>query len=115
MTFFKYYRVYKNRTEVAEVSVNDFHRPIPKGKERSLGSTSYHLPSDNMMYYEYTGIVGAMERAKSGALKYITALIKEGEAGVARLLQYRVDNYENLNVSLVESNIRRIEKEIKGL
>lgn len=114
MMFFKYYRVYKNHTDVAVVSTNDFNGAYQKNKDAATDVPCYHLPPDYMMYYEYTGLINAMERAKSGALRYIDSLIKTGEKGKSKLYQYRMENYENLNINLVESNIRRIEKKLNG-
>ena len=110
MIFFKYYRVYKNCADVSEVSANDFTGP--RSKDDMSLPPCYHLPPDNMMYYEYNGLVLAMQRAKAGALKYIDSLIKEGEEGISKLIRYRMENYENLNFLLIESNIRRIEKNL---
>lgn len=70
------------------------------------------LPSDNSMFYGYMSRITAMERAKAGALKYINNMIREIEQGIKKLIQYRNDHYEDLNVNLLDDNIRRLKREM---
>ncbi|WP_207426708.1 hypothetical protein [Pedobacter sp. SYSU D00535] len=104
---FMYYRVYQNGTAVSPMSANDFKSNVIAARDGK--PSSYHLPFGDSMFYEYPGLIVAMEMAKAGALSYINLLLKEGAKGLERLKQYRVDNYENLNIVLVESNIRKLE------
>jgi hypothetical protein len=121
----KYYRVYKNDTTVTEVSANDFktsklshlkkEEPVrPSDKDLSILPRVYFLPADKDMYYGYYNKVKAMEMAKAGALKHIGLLIKEAEQGIYKLKQYRNDHYDDLNNSLLDANIRRLEKEFNN-
>ncbi len=122
--FFKYYCVYKNDTTVTEVSVNDFkpvlHRLFKRGLPVTgfmdglgqMPSFQYSLPPDDDMFYGYTDKVTAMEKAKYGALNYINNMIKEVEQGIKKLVQYRNDHYEDLNVNLLDANIRKLKKEM---
>jgi len=70
----------------------------------------YSLPPDDDMFYGYTDKVTAMEKAKSGALKYINHMIKEVEQGIKKLVQYRNDHYKDLNANLLDANIRKLKK-----
>jgi hypothetical protein len=122
--FIKYYRVYKNDTAVTEVSANDFKPVLRRRFKRGLPviglmdvlcqmpGFQYSLPPDDDMFYGYTDKVTAMEKAKSGALKYINHMIKEVEQGIKKLVQYRNDHYEDLNVNLLDANIRKLKKEM---
>lgn len=122
--FIKYYRVYKNDTSVTEVSVNDFKPVLPKRFKRGIpvagpGDALYptpcfecSLPPDDRMFYGYLNKATAMERAKAGALAYINQMIKEVELGIKKLVQYRNDHYEDLNINLLDANIRRLKKEM---
>jgi len=53
-----------------------------------------------------------MVKAKAGALNHMNHIIKEIEAGIRKLVQYRNDHYEDLNVNLLDANIQRIKKEM---
>ncbi|MEJ6980868.1 hypothetical protein WG906_10430 [Pedobacter sp. P351] len=117
--FFKYYRVFKNDTSVTEVSDNDFKpfkkRWIIKSPVNALKASPlnwYSLPVDAAMFYGYTNIIHAMEMAKAGALKHIEGLISQNAHGVTELKQYRIDHYDDLNVNLLDGNIRKLEKEL---
>lgn len=108
---FKYYRVYKNQTAVELVSFNDFILTFMP--QRSNSGAVYTLPPDKEMFCACTDLVSALEKAKAGALVYIGRLIEQGDAGLAELLQYRIDHYEDLNVNLLDGNIREIEDKLK--
>lgn len=122
----KFYRVFKNDTHVTQVSNNDFLPCKPRSFKNgfmigpginavfSIPSHFYFLPKEELMYYGYCDKIKAMEKAKSGALKHIGVLISEAEKSIARLKQYRNDHYTDLNSTLLDSNIRRLEKELKG-
>ncbi|MDV6217845.1 hypothetical protein R1T15_25250 [Mucilaginibacter sp. L3T2-6] len=122
--FIKYYRVYKNDTSVTEVSVNDFKPVLPGRFKRGipiagpgdahcpLPCFEYSLPPDGSMFFGYPDKVTAMEKAKAGALAYINEMIKEVELGIKKLVQYRNDHYEDLNINLLDANIRRLKKEM---
>ncbi len=126
ITYLKYYRVYKNGTSVTEVSANDF-RPVRANRFKkgwlvnapvdvlcAIPVQGYTLPADDLMYYGYTSRVEAMEKAKSGAMAYINAMIKGIEQGIATLRQYRNDHYEDLNVNLLDANIRRLQTDMNN-
>lgn len=120
----KYYRVLKHDTAITEISTNNFKvvkhksfkRKLFSGKSVdvlcSIPSTVYSFPADGEMYYGYLTKADAMKRAKAGAQNYISKMVSEIEAGIKRLKQYRSDHYEDLNINLLDANIRRIEKEI---
>ncbi len=108
-TIFRYYRVYQNRTAVTEVSVNDF-RPVPKTPLVFGGS--YSLPEKNDLFRDYVDRAEAMEQAKLGALAHINEMISEVEVAIARLINYRNDNHEDLNVNLLEANIRKFKRQM---
>jgi len=123
--FTKYYRVYKNDTSVTEISVNDF-KPVPSRHNKSaliatqledvlcsIPYLEYMLPQDESMFYGYLDKATAMEKAKAGALAYISRLIEEGEAGIKKLAQYRTEHYEDLNIHLLDANIRKFRKEMQ--
>lgn len=103
----KYYRVYLNDTSVTEVSANDFSR---RNIQR-LSSDVYSIPREGM-FYGYSDRIHAMEMAKSGALSYINSMVKQVQAGIDKLIQYREDHYQDLNVNLLEASIRKLEKEM---
>lgn len=105
----KYYRVYKNETTVSEIFDMDF-KPGPTAHFK--GGSVYSMPVDDAMFYDYTDRIDAMERAKAGALSYINSLIKKVENGIDDLKQYRIDHYDDLNINLIDSNIRRLEREM---
>lgn len=120
--FIKYYRVYKNETEVTEISVNDFKRVTLGGFKRGLPTGGhpvnpyaihqfhYSLPPDEAMFYGYLDRAHAMEKAKTGALVYIGVMIQEVEKSIQKLVQYRTDHYEDLNINLLDEHIRKFRK-----
>jgi len=123
--FLKYYRVFKNETAVTEVLTNDF---IPAKKfqlkngqsidclitNRELQSMNvrYELPNDDVMFYGYIRKIRAMEKAKAGALLHINKMIAEITLGIEKLKSYRSDHYQDLNVSLLDGNIRKLEQQM---
>ena len=118
-----HYRVYKNGTAVIKVSANDFKPVLARHFKRGLpaesfldadghGIFAYSLPPDGQMFYGYGTRARAMEKAKAGALAYISQMIREVERGIERLRQYRLDHYEDLNTELLDANIRRLEREM---
>jgi hypothetical protein len=121
--YIRYFRVFTHHTKVTEISTNDFCRPKLRavGKHWLIGDTeeilcaiadaAYSLPADNALFYGYATKVKAMEMAKAGALRYIDSLIAEGMPGKARLLEYRRDHYQDLNITLVEANIHQPEND----
>jgi hypothetical protein len=119
--FKKFFCVLKNETGVIEVSLNDFK--LQKRSfltETSEGATvdvlcafpnkNYSLLPDNEMYYGYESKARAMEMAKAGALKHLTELIAEGDSGAEKVHRYRFEHYDDLNVRLIDSNIRLVKK-----
>ena len=101
-----YYRVYK----VTERPKNDFRvQPVKSGL---ISALVLSLPSDDLMFYEYNDKIKAMEMAKSGALAYINTLINDALQAIGKLKKYRDEHYEDLNTNLVDSNIRRLEREM---
>lgn len=121
--FTRYYRVYKNSTTVTEVSANDF-RPLniidPK-TSRWTGPlvdvlcsipSYYSLPPDHMMYYGYTCKAKAMEMARASARKYIELKINDIEKGIGQLKQYRLDRNADINITLLDANVRRLKNQI---
>ncbi len=102
----RYYRVFRNDTSVTEVSVDDFSSSHAVCFKKN---TVYSLPLEGM-FYGYSNKIHAMEMAKAGALKYIGLLIEQGEPGVERLKQYRMDHFLDLNINLTESNTRNLEE-----
>lgn len=109
-TYYRSYRVDKNDTEIKTISANDFRAPGPRSTSPDNGV--YTLHPDYGQYYQTVNLVKAMEKAKQGALASINALIKRGDDGVAALLQYRIDHYEDLHVNLVDANIQLVEQKI---
>lgn len=122
--YIKYYRVFKNETAVTEVSVNDFMPVAPRKLNKDLAGKAaidtncsfpyvqYFLPSDEKMYYGYMDMATAMEKAKSGALFHINQMIAELDRGIQKLVKYRNDHYDDLNINLLDSNIQRIKREM---
>lgn len=122
--FIKYYRVFEHDTLVTEISSNDF-KPV-KSKQFKRGrlidrpvnaidlipSHLYSLPTDGTMFYGYANKAQAMKMAKAGALKYIDVLIGQADSSAEKLKQYRNDHYDDLNVNLVDANIRKAENEL---
>lgn len=107
-SFTRYYRVWPNDTAVIPVAVVTFpiiaHQP----------NATYRLLHRNEQFMMYSGLVTALAKAKVGALAFIEHLNRKGEAGFPELLQYRIDHYEDLNVNLVDADIRRVEQQIKA-
>jgi hypothetical protein len=103
--YYRYYRVIKNDTALQAFSANDFRlRPVVKS-----GNNDYSLLPGWENYNQYADIGQAMEKAKAGALSHIEQLISGGEASLPKLLQYRMDHYEDLHINLVYSNIQLVE------
>ena len=109
-SFNKYYRVYKNGTAVTERPKNDFK--VQQVRPGLAPALVLSLPSDDLMFYEYNDKIKAMEKAKSGALAYINTLINDALQAIGKLKKYRDEHYEDLNTNLVDSNIRRLEREM---
>jgi len=123
--FTKYYRVYKNDTKVTEVSTNDF---IPLTTRHFKAGwligppvdvlcsipSCYSLPADDAMYYGYASKVKALEMAKVGAIRHINAMLKAGPAANNELMKYRSDHYNDLNVTLRDANIHRLNNNNKN-
>jgi hypothetical protein len=111
----KYYRVFKYDTVVTEIPVNDFD-PCKRAYllqhaedlHYAITSHTLSLPPDGAMFYDFPQKYKAMEKAKAEALEYINLMVNEGEAAMKKLLQYRMDHYEDLNINLVDANIRRV-------
>jgi hypothetical protein len=123
--FLKYYRVFKNETAVTEVLTNDFipvkkcqfksGQPIDNlltNRESPSMLFAYELPKDDMMFYGYISKTKAMEKAKAGALLHINKMIAEITLGIEKLKSYRNDHYQDLNVSLLDGNIRKLEQQM---
>jgi len=121
--FTTYYRVYKNDTAITEISVNtlkpaivQFKRVMPVGPPIDVLCTipyfEYSLPPDDKMFYGYLSKALAMERAKRGAIAHINHLIATVELKIKELKQYREDHFDDLNTTLLDAHIRKIEKEI---
>ena len=120
----KYFRVFKNDTVVTEISANNFESVVIRRFKRGLPVNTpvdsvnaitcfeYSLPADDTMFYGYLTQGHAMRKAKDSALNYINLLSKEAGPGQQKLKQYREDHYNDLNVTLLDANIRRVENEI---
>jgi hypothetical protein len=127
LSFIRYYRVFLNDTQVTEISANDF-KPVdtrrfkngwlagtPVNTASPVPSHVYSLPTGEFMFYGYSSKIKAMEMAKSGALAHIARLVKNAERSILKLKQYRDDHYQNLNVNLLDSAIRKLEIQmVKG-
>jgi hypothetical protein len=119
--YFKFYKVFKNDTAVNEVFTNDF-KPFRSTYLKIKTACSLHsairpafsLVDDDHSYYGSLSRIKAMEHAKAGALKYIGKLIDGGEKSYNLLLQYREDHYEDLNINLVDRNIRKLERALSS-
>ncbi|SEP19970.1 hypothetical protein [Mucilaginibacter sp. OK283] len=109
-TYYRSYRVDKNDTGIKMIPANDFSLVGARLTDRH--NVIYTLQPDYEQYYQTTSLVKAMEKAKEGALASINELIKRGDDGVAALLQYRIDHYEDLHVNLVDANIQLVEQQI---
>lgn len=124
--YIKYFRVFKNDTAVTEVSTNDFKpfqskRPKTEptaGKSKNavdpVPGCIYSLPPDQEMFYGYLTRFEALERAKAGAIAYIDVMIKDEEKDIQKLKQYRMDHFEDLNINLLEENIRSLETKMNS-
>lgn len=122
--YIKYYRVFKNQTAVTEISTNDFKpshfirfkRGLPLAfSEKDMAvflAFCYSLPADQEMYYGYTSKTRAMEKAKEGALTYINRMIDEVVQGIKKLKDYRSEHHPDLNITLLDANIRKLEREM---
>ncbi len=120
--YIKYFKVSKNDTAVTEISTNDFKpvalnrfkRGMPvfvQSDDLNAGQAfNYSLLSEKDSFYGYLEKAVAMERAKSGALIYINSMIREIEAGIAKLIKYRIDHYDDLNRNLLDENIKKFRK-----
>ncbi len=106
----KRYRVYKNDTAVIEVPINDFK--AQKLEPGLISELQFSLPLDEGMFYEYNNKIKAMEKAKAGALAHINSLIQEAVQAIDRLKKYREEHFEDLNSTLLDRNIRDLEKEL---
>ncbi|HVV54714.1 MAG TPA: hypothetical protein VHC47_05300 [Mucilaginibacter sp.] len=117
--FYKFYKVFKNDTAVIEVSVTDL-RPFGDTFLQIKAAcclnrshcTAFSVPQDEPAFCGFVSRIDAMEYAKAGALKYISELIDEGDAGRERLLLYREAHYDDLNFNLTDRHIRQIEMEL---
>lgn len=121
-----YYRVATHETQIIEMSAHNFtrinfmtyrtiwtdHHPVKVFS--SIMDKLTLTQSIRLAYRDYVDRVTAMEYAKSGALSYITSLIKQVDLSIATLKQYRMDHYDDLNKNLLDSNIRRLENLIKN-
>lgn len=105
----RYFRVFRNDTTVTEISTNDF-RPSQL-KSVHQGQVTFSLPDDGQFFYGYLTREKAMEMAKAGALQYMETLIEMGKSGMAALLKYRSDHYEDLNENLTYANIEAIKNQ----
>lgn len=119
---YKFYRVFTHDTAVTEVSFNNFKRPVLRDyrKETLIGNSAdelfsipyhtYGLLTEKDRFYGYELKTRAMEMAKAGALKHIEKLIAEGPQSNYKVYQYRFDHYDDLNINLTESNIKRLKQ-----
>lgn len=106
---FKYYRVYQHQTAITEVSVNDFKPPVVAPFNFSR---IYSLPPERQLFRDYANRVEAMEQAKAGALAYIHNMTLDVELAIAKLVKYRNDHHEDLNLNLLDANIRKFKKQM---
>ncbi|WP_345949294.1 hypothetical protein ABDD95_20835 [Mucilaginibacter sp. PAMB04274] len=100
--YFKYYQVKLHDTVIIPVSVNNFRRlpELPSG-------AAIQLLSKNERYVGYCTLIEALEKAKAGALAYLEQLADDGKE--QEILDYRIAHYEDLNMNLVDRNIRKVE------
>ncbi len=122
--YFKIYRVFKNDTAVTEVSTNNFAPVVSRRFKIGLPvlpaidvyctfpCSEYSLLPDDEMFYGYLDKATAMEKAKSGALMHINLMIKEIDLRIKKLVQYRHEHHDDLNINLLDANIRRVKKEM---
>lgn len=122
--FVRFYRVLDHDTTVTEVSAHDLKAtplrlykkgiPVYDKAERPDHELyfQYSLLPHAERFYGYTSKVQAMEKAKQGAVTYINAMLADIEGGIARLKAYRSAHYHDLNTTLLDANIRKLEKEI---
>ncbi|PJJ85001.1 hypothetical protein [Mucilaginibacter auburnensis] len=118
-SYIRFYRVYKHDTAVTEIRSNEFipctpakfkrGLPVEQPTDETTGTHQfyYELPPDEQMFYGYLDKALAMEKAKAGALAYIGQMISEVERGIKKLTQYREDHYEDLNINLLDAQIRK--------
>jgi hypothetical protein len=113
---YKFYKVFKNDTSVTEVLINDlktFEATLCEIKAacilHSAKRPAFFFPPDAFSFRGFFSRIRAMEYAKAGALRYISGLIDEGERSNDKLLQYRWTHYEDLNFTLTDRNIRKLE------
>jgi hypothetical protein len=114
--YFKFYKVFKNETSVNEVFTNSFEIFKPTHLKikaacalNSREHPAFFLPADEFMFCGFLSRIKAMEYAKAEALKYINKLINDGEKSYKLLLKYREVHYEDLNINLIDRNIRKLE------
>jgi hypothetical protein len=122
LNFRGFYCVFANDTAVTEVSFNNFKPPIVRDyiKEAITGNSvdelfsipyhTYSLLAEKDRYNGYELKSHAMKRAKAGALNHLRELIAEGPQSNDKVYKYRFDHYDDLNINLTDSNIRRLEK-----
>jgi hypothetical protein len=125
INYSRYFRFTKFDTVVTEISTNDFKplkiRPFKKnwliGNARvilrPIADTKYSLIASELQIYAYRSRTRAMEMAKAGALEYMETLIEKGREGMAALLKYRNDHYEDLNQNLTYANIEAIKTQMQ--
>ncbi|MEH6305706.1 hypothetical protein RYH73_08625 [Olivibacter sp. CPCC 100613] len=121
-SYYRYYRIFTDTTEITTMSSNDFVRinmkPFktiwkdnhPVKVYYSLTNQVYSLIGVRLIQQDFVDKVTAMENAKIGALRFISSLIEQADAIIATLKQYRIDHYDDLNKNLLDNNIRRLEK-----
>ncbi|PST82761.1 hypothetical protein C7T94_08925 [Pedobacter yulinensis] len=109
-----YYQVFLNDTTVTRVSANDFkpQAALPLMARHTPTRSAYSLPAAEAMFYGYASRVNAMEKAKSGAIKHIGSLIDRAEKSIQAIKAYRMAHHTDLNVTLLDANIRKLEKEL---
>jgi len=103
----RYFRFLKYDTVVNEISTNDFKR----FKAKLPIAPTYSLVIKDPLYYGFLSRTRAMEMAKAGALEYMETLIDKGREGMAELLKYRNDHYDDLNETLTYANIEAIKNQ----
>ncbi|MET3981036.1 hypothetical protein ABIB62_003555 [Mucilaginibacter sp. UYP25] len=105
----RYYRVRAGDTAVTTISL----LTLPPYRA-SCSTDAYKLLAEDDRFVDFPDLVTALEKAKAGALAYINLLIREGEVALPELLKYRIDHYEDLNINLLEANIRQVEQQLLG-